>query len=431
MKLIYIKDLKKYLNNEIIIKGWVYNKRASGKNLKFINLRDGTGFTQLVLFKTDLENEQYLLDFEELTQESTIEVKGIVKEDTRTSGGFEILVKTFKLLHKAIDYPISPKEHGTAFLMENKHLWLRSKKHFASLRIRSSIIKAMRDFLDNDGFINVDSPIFTANACEGTTTLFSCDYFGEQVYLSQSGQLYAEASAMAHSKVYTFTPVFRAEKSKTRKHLTEFWMLEPEMAFYDLDMNMDLIENFVKYIVNTVLDKCKSELEILERDISKLNIVNQVFPRISYKEIASEIASKFDDFKFGDDFGAPHELYIGEKYNAPTFIYDFPKELKAFYFKSSEDIDYVRGCDLIGPEGAGELVGGGQREDDYDKLLEKIKDHNLDINAFSWYLDLRKYGSVTHSGFGIGLERTVAWICGSHHLREVVAFPRLLNNIKP
>jgi len=432
MTWIYIKDLKNNEEKEVLLKGWVLNKRASSKNLKFINLRDGTGFTQCVLFKNDLKDEKYLNEFEVLSQETSLEVEGIVKADKRSSGGYEILVKSFKVIHIAQDYPISPKEHGTAFLMEHKHLWLRSKKHFASLVVRAKVIKAMRDYLDNSGFISVESPIFTSNACEGTTTLFSCDYFGEPVYLSQSGQLYAEASAMAHSKVYTLTPAFRAEKSKTRKHLTEFWMLEPEMAFYDLDMNMDLIENFIKYVVNTVVNECSNELEILERDINKLNIINQVFPRVSYKEIAEELASKFDDFKIGDDFGAPHEAYIGEKYNAPTFVYNFPKDLKAFYFKRClEDENYVRGCDLIGPEGSGELVGGGQREDDYNKLLGYIHEHKLSADAFSWYLDLRKYGSVPHAGFGIGIERTVAYICGSHHLREVVAFPRMLNHIKP
>lgn len=432
MAWVYIENLNKHIGETVILKGWVYNLRASGKNLKFLTLRDGTGLVQCVLFRTDLDDEKYMLESDSLTQETSIEIIGLVKEDKRGVGGVEINVKSFKVLQIAVDYPITPKEHGSSFLMENKHLWLRSKKHNATMRVRARVIKAMRDYLDADGFISMESPIFTANACEGTTTLFSCDYFGEPVYLSQSGQLYAEASAMAHGKVYTFAPAFRAEKSKTRKHLTEFWMLEPEMAFYDLEMDMNLIENFIKYIVETVLRDCKNELEILERDITKLDSVKNAFPRVSYKEIATELAGKFEDFKFGDDFGAPHEAYIGEKYKAPTFVYNFPKEFKAFYFKRCEDDEnFVRGCDLIGPDGAGELVGGGQREENYEKLLSYINEHGLNVKDFSWYLDLRKYGSVPHSGFGIGVERTVAWICGSHHLREVIAFPRMLNHINP
>lgn len=429
---VYIENLSKHIGETVLLKGWVYNLRASGKNLKFLTLRDGTGLVQCVLFRTDLDEEKYMIESDALTQESSIEIVGLVKEDKRGIGGVEINVKSFKILQIAVDYPITPKEHGSSFLMENKHLWLRSKKHNATMRVRARVIKAMRDFLDADGFISMESPIFTANACEGTTTLFSCDYFGEPVYLSQSGQLYAEASAMAHGKVYTFAPAFRAEKSKTRKHLTEFWMLEPEMAFYDLDMNMVLIENFIKYIVETVLRDCKNELEVLERDISKLDCIKNAFPKVTYKEIATELAEHFEDFKVGDDFGAPHEVYIGEKYKAPTFIYNFPKEFKAFYFKRCyDDENFVRGCDLIAPDGAGELVGGGQREENYDLLLGYINEHGLNVKDFSWYLDLRKYGSVPHSGFGIGVERTVAWICGSHHLRETIAFPRMLNHINP
>jgi len=311
-------------------------------------------------------------------------------------------------------------------------LWLRSRKQHAAMRVRARIIKAMRDYLDNHGFISMESPIFTSNACEGTTTLFKCDYFGEPAYLSQSGQLYGEASAMAQGKIYVFGPVFRAEKSKTRRHLTEFWMLEPEMPFYDLDMNMELIEDFLEYVVQTVLKECAEELKTLERDTSKLEKIKKPFPKITYKEAVEMLVPQFPDFVVGGDFGAPHETFIAEKFEKPVFVYNFPKEFKAFYFKRCEDDpNYVRGCDLLAPEGYGEIVGGGQREDDIEKLRSYLKEHNLNEDTFSWYMDLRKYGSVPHSGFGIGIERTVLWLCGLEHVRESNPFPRMLNTLRP
>lgn len=430
MNWVYIKDLKKHIGKEVTLKGWVYNTRASSKKIKFLILRDGSGLLQCVLFKGETD-DKYLDEFDTLTQETSVVVVGTVKEDARSIGGVELGVKSYEVISKSIDYPISHKEHGVPFLMENRHLWLRSRKQHATIRIRARIIKAMRDFLDNNGFTGIESPILTPNSCEGTSTLFSCDYFGEKAFLSQSGQLYAEATAMAHGKVYTLGPTFRAEKSKTRRHLTEFWMLEPEMAFYDLDMDMALIEEFVEYVVSVVLKDCKIELEILERDISKLEKVKAPFPKISYTEAADILEKECPDFKRGDDFGAADETTISSKFDKPVFVYDFPKEIKSFYFKRTKDGKYARGCDLLAPEGFGEIVGGSQREDDYDTLVKYLKEANLNPEDYAWYLDLRKYGSVPHSGFGIGIERTVAWICGTHHVRETIAFPRMLNNLRP
>ena len=429
MSWVYINELKKHVGEEVLVKGWVYNTRAS-KNIKFIIVRDGTGLLQSVVVRGEAE-DRCLDNFEELTQETSLEVVGVVKDEPRAPGGVELAVKTFNVIGKSTDYPITPKEHGPAFLMENRHLWLRSRKQNAIMKVRARTIKAMRDFLDSRGFIGMESPILTPNSCEGTSTLFACDYFGEQAFLTQSGQLYAEASAMAHGKVYTFGPTFRAEKSKTRRHLTEFWMLEPEMAFYDLDMNMDLIEEFVEYVVQTVVADCKESLEVLERDVSKLECVKRPFPRISYLEAADILEKEAPDFERGGDFGAGHETIISEKFGKPVFVYDFPTAIKAFYFKKSSDPNYARGCDLLAPEGFGEIVGGGQREENYDKLVEDINKHGLNMADYQWYLDLRKYGSVPHSGFGIGVERTVGWICGVHHIREAIPFPRTINNLRP
>lgn len=429
MDWVYIKDLKNNVGKEVKLKGWVYNTRGS-KKIKFLILRDGTGLLQCVLFKGEVD-EKYFEDFDNLTQETSVIITGNVRKEDRAPGGFELGLTSFEVIYKSKDYPITPKEHGVNFLMENRHLWLRSKKQHAIMRVRARIIKAMRDFLDDRGFVGLESPILTPSACEGTSTLFKCDYFGEEAFLSQSGQLYAEATAMAHGKVYTFGPTFRAEKSKTRRHLTEFWMLEPEMAYYDLDMNMDLIEKFVEYVVQTTAKDCKNELETLERDVSKLENVKAPFPRISYKEAADILEKECDDFVRGGDFGAGHETIISSKYDRPVFIYDFPKEIKAFYFKKSKDPKYVRGCDLIAPEGVGEIVGGGQREEDFDTLMKAINDHKLNPDDYYWYLDLRKYGSVIHSGFGIGIERTVSWICGVPHVRETIPFPRTINTLRP
>ncbi len=429
MKWVYIKDLKGYLGQDVVVKGWVYNLRVS-KNIKFIIVRDGTGLLQSVVVKAEV-SEELFNSIEELTQEASLEINGTVKDCERAPGGVELAVKGFKLVGKSIDYPITPKEHGTPFLMENRHLWLRSKKQHAIMRVRARTIKAMRDYLDSNGFLGLESPILSASSCEGTSTLFACEYFGEMAYLSQSGQLYAEATAMAHGKVYTFGPTFRAEKSKTRRHLTEFWMLEPEMAYYDLDMNMDLIENFVSYVVQTVLKECKDDLVVLERDTSSLERVKAPFPRISYSEAADILEKECPDFIRGEDFGAAHETAISQRYDRPVFVYDFPKVIKGFYFKESKDPNFVRGCDLLAPEGFGEIVGGGQREDDVNKLLEGLEHHGLNQDDYKWYLDLRRYGTVPHSGFGIGVERTVGWICGVHHIRETIPFPRTINNLRP
>ncbi len=429
LKWVYIKDLKGYLGQDVVVKGWVYNLRVS-KNIKFIIVRDGTGLLQSVVVKAEV-SEELFNSIEELTQEASLEINGTVKDCERAPGGVELAVKGFKLVGKSIDYPITPKEHGTPFLMENRHLWLRSKKQHAIMRVRARTIKAMRDYLDSNGFLGLESPILSASSCEGTSTLFACEYFGEMAYLSQSGQLYAEATAMAHGKVYTFGPTFRAEKSKTRRHLTEFWMLEPEMAYYDLDMNMDLIENFVSYVVQTVLKECKDDLIVLERDTSSLERVKAPFPRISYSEAADILEKECPDFIRGEDFGAAHETAISQRYDRPVFVYDFPKVIKGFYFKESKDPNFVRGCDLLAPEGFGEIVGGGQREDDVNKLLEGIEHHGLNQDDYKWYLDLRRYGTVPHSGFGIGVERTVGWICGVHHIRETIPFPRTINNLRP
>ena len=347
-------------------------------------------------------------------------------------GGYEIGVKNIDVHQVAEEYPISPKEHGTSFLMDNRHLWIRSKRQNAILKVRHQVIKACRDFYDNRGFTLVDTPIFTANACEGTSNLFEVDYFERSAYLTQSGQLYSEATAAALGKVYCFGPTFRAEKSKTRRHLTEFWMCEPEMAYYDLDENMDLAEEFVEYVVQWCLEHCKDELETLERDISKLEKMKAPFPRITYDEAAKILADNGVDFKYGSDFGGTDETIISEKFDRPVMVHRWPAETKAFYMKRDEENDNLAlGVDMLAPEGYGEIIGGGQREDDLAILENRIKEHDLDMKDFEWYLDLRKYGSVPHSGFGLGIERTVAWITGSKHIRETIPFPRTLARLEP
>ena len=425
----YIENLKDFVEKEVTVKGWVYHKRATGKNLRFIILRDGSGYLQAVLFKADVSEEIFTL-FDNLTQETAIELTGTIRKDDRSPGGVEMGVSSIKVIGESSDYPITPKEHGTAFLLENRHLWLRSKKQHAILRVRATVVKAMRDFLDNKNFLGIESPIFTGNAAEETTTLFETKYFDRYAYLSQSGQLYAEATAMAHGKVYTYGPTFRAEKSKTRRHLTEFWMLEPEMAFYHLEEDMDLIEEMLLYVVKTTLETRKEELKVLEKDTNLLETLKAPFTRLTYTEAAKEIKAEFPDYEIGKAFGAPHEIWLAGKYEHPVFVYDFPKEQKAFYFKLTPDGKFARGVDLLAPE-IGEIVGGGERETDYDRLMKEIKDFGLDEKDYKWYLDLRKYGSVPHSGFGIGIERTISWITGVHHVRETIAFPRTMNILEP
>jgi asparaginyl-tRNA synthetase len=412
------------------LKGWVYNTRGS-KKIKFLILRDGTGFCQCVYFKGDCDDQSFE-NFADLTQETSVKVTGLVKEEPRSVGGYEIAAQSFEIIAKSQDYPITPKEHGVDFLMNNRHLWLRSKRQHAVMRVRSEIINAIRSFFDDRGFTCTDSPIFTPNACEGTSTLFSTQYFDDKAYLSQSGQLYVEATAAALGKVYCFGPTFRAEKSKTRRHLIEFWMVEPEVAFNDLYDNMDLAEQFVEYIVQRTLKNKKTELEALDRDLSKLEVIKGPFPRLHYKEAVEMIQKENPDFVDGDDFGAPDETIVSSKYDKPVFVHHFPTAIKAFYMKEEpEDSKYCLSCDLLATEGYGEIIGGAQREDNLEVLEAKIKSHDLNLDDFSWYRDLRRYGSFPHSGFGLGIERTVAWICGISHVRETIPFPRLYGRLHP
>ena len=440
-----IEDLKNVEGKEVTLRGWVYNKRGKGK-LQFIILRDGTGICQCVVFKDNVSEEVFEAA-KSLTQESSLIITGMVRKDERAPGGYEIDVKDIKIVSLTHDYPITPKEHGDAFLIEHRHLWLRSSKQWAIMRVRASVIKAIRDFFDGNGFKLMDSPLLTPNACEGTSTLFETKYFDfGYAYLSQSGQLYAEASAMALGKVYTFGPTFRAERSKTRKHLTEFWMVEPEMAFFDLNDDMDLAEDLVEYIVSYVLKNNLKELDTLERDIEPLKKIKRPFYRMSYTEavdwlVANNIPLKkkvdgeeVDVFPFpwGEDFGTVQEEAIMEQFDKPCIIHRYPVEAKAFYMKRDPDNPkVVLAMDMLAPEKAGEIIGGSQREDDYDALLERIKEHNLPVEEFKWYLDLRKYGSVPHSGFGLGVERVVKWITGAKHIREVIPFPRMIYRITP
>ena len=427
MKKIWIRDIKEYDGKEVILQGWLYNKRSSGK-LHFLQLRDGTGEIQAVVFKGNVSDDVFEFA-DKITQESSIEVTGTVKKHDRSKIGYEIDAKDVKLISASVDYPITPKEHGTHFLMEHRHLWLRSLKQKAILNIRHRIIKSVRDFFDSHGFTLVDAPIFTPNACEGTTNLFETDYFDTKAYLTQSGQLYMEAAAMAVGKAYCFGPTFRAEKSKTRRHLTEFWMVEPEIAFADIYDDMDLAEEFIEYIVSEVLKHNREDLETLERDISKLENIKRPFPRITYDEAIEILHKKGNNTPWGEDFGGDEETLISEEFDKPVMIHHYPMAVKAFYMK--QEGDKAACVDVIAPEGYGEMIGGGQREDNLDKLKAKIKENGLSEEIFDWYLDLRKYGSVPHAGFGLGIERTVAWICALPHVRETIPFPRLMDRIRP
>ncbi len=440
-----IENLQSAVGQEVTLNGWVYDSTGKGK-LHFIKLRDGSGIVQCVVFKPNVAEEVFE-SARLLTQESSISITGLVKSDVRAIGGVEIDVTHIKIWQLAKEYPITPKEHGIEFLMEHRHLWLRSSRQHAIMRIRAAVVKAIRDFFDGNGFRLQDSPILTPNACEGTSTLFSTEYFDiGNAYLSQSGQLYAEATAMALGRVYTFGPTFRAEKSKTKRHLTEFWMVEPEMAFFDLNDDMDLAEDMVEYIVQFILKTCQPELKTMGRDISKLEAVRRPFHRMSYTEAVEwlnknnvKLNRKNPDgtesqhnFPWGEDFGAPQEEAIMSQFDKPCIIHRYPTEVKAFYMKRDPENDkVVLAMDMLAPEGAGEIIGGSQREDNYDLLLERIKHENLPEEAFQWYLDLRKYGSVPHSGFGLGLERTVKWISGAEHIRETIPFPRMIYRIVP
>ncbi|MFQ5341996.1 MAG: asparagine--tRNA ligase [Anaerolineae bacterium] len=428
-----IDHIAGHVGQEITLKGWVYNKTDKGR-LQFILLRDGTGIIQCVVFKKNVSPEAWEAGTS-LTQESSLVVTGTVRADERAPGGYEIDVSDLEAVHIAeLGYPIQPKEHGTGFLMERRHLWIRTPRQNAVLRVRATVIRAIRGWLDDHGFLNMDTPILTPAAVEGTTTLFETDYFGEPAYLTQSGQLYNEANIMAFGKVYCFGPTFRAEKSKTRRHLTEFWMVEPEMAYADLEDYMDVAEQMVTYTVQTTLEKHRDLLTaVLERDVSRLEAVQPPFPRISYDE-AVEILHQngFEDFEWGDDFGAPHETVISAQFDRPVFVYHYPSQCKAFYMEAVEGRPEVcRSADLLAPEGYGEIIGGGQRAAGVELLEQRIEEHNLPREAYEWYLDLRRYGSVPHSGFGLGVERTVAWICGIEHVRETIPFPRMLEKIYP
>lgn len=425
-----VRNLGQHVGESATVQGWVETTRGHGK-VAFIVVRDGTGIVQCVLLKNQLEPELWGL-FDEVTHESSVRVTGQVRADARAPGGHELTVESFEIVHTAEDYPIQPKEHGVDFLLDHRHLWLRSTQQRAILRVRNEVEKAIIDFFHDRGFVRIDTPIITGAIGEGGAALFEIDYFEEKAYLAQTGQLYVEAAAAAFGKVYCFGPTFRAEKSKTRRHLTEFWMVEPEVAWADSEANMKLQEEFVSYIVGRALEKCRAELEILERDTSPLEKVTGPFPRISYTEAIERLQARGSEIEWGADLGAPDETMIAEDFDKPVFIYNYPKEAKAFYMKENPDDPRTVLCnDLIAPEGYGEIIGGSQREDDYERLRARIREEGLPEDAYGWYLDLRKYGSFPHSGFGLGLERTVAWITGRPHIREMIPFPRMLHRIYP
>lgn len=426
-----ITEVSKFVGQEVTIGAWIANKRSSGK-IAFLQLRDGTGFIQGVVVKGEVE-EEIFQKAKSITQETSLYVSGIVREDERSPFGYELGVTNINVIHESVDYPITPKEHGTEFLMDHRHLWLRSKRQHAVMKIRNEIIRSTYEFFNKEGFVKVDPPILTGSAPEGTSELFQTKYFDEDAYLSQSGQLYMEAAAMALGKVFSFGPTFRAEKSKTRRHLIEFWMIEPEMAFYDFEDNLNVQEQYVSYVVQSVLENCTLELKTLGRDTSVLEKIKAPFPRISYDDAISFLHEQgFDEIKWGDDFGAPHETAIAEAYDKPVFITHYPTSLKPFYMQPDATREDVVLCaDLIAPEGYGEIIGGSQRIHDAELLKQRLEEHGLEMDAYKWYLQLREFGSVPHSGFGLGLERTVAWISGVEHVRESIPFPRLLNRLYP
>jgi len=443
-EVVRIENIARYVGQEVTLQGWLYNRTDKGK-LQFLQVRDGTGFIQCVVFQKDVPEEVFAAATR-LTQESSLIVTGGVRQDPRAPSippGYELSVTDLKVVQIADEYPIQPKEHAVDFLLDHRHLWIRSRRQWAVLRVRATVLRAIRDWLDSHGFINMDTPIITPAACEGTTTLFQTDYFGEPAYLSQSGQLYNEANIYAFGRVYCFGPTFRAEKSKTRRHLTEFWMVEPEIAFCDLDQLMEIEEQFVTYIVQTCLRERAQELAVLERDTRPLEKVEPPFPRISYDEaldILARIREETEDdelrellkIEWGDDFGSPHETELTKRFEKPVFVYGYPTRAKAFYMEPWPGRPEVcKSVDLLAPEGYGEIIGGSERISDPDLLVQRLKEWNLPREAFEWYIDLRRYGSVPHSGFGLGVERTVAWICGIDHLREAIPFPRTLKRVYP
>jgi len=430
MAVVYIEDIARYVGQEVRVRGWVRTHRSSGK-VQFLTVRDGTGDLQAVVSKGVVGEEQFAQSAS-LTQESSLILTGTVKADKRAQGGYELEVTRIEPIQIAEPYPIQPKEHGVGFLMEHRHLWLRSSRQHAILRIRHEIIRACRNFFDDRGFVLVDAPIFTPNACEGTTTLFQTDYFDDKAYLTQSGQLYSEATAAAFGKVYCFGPTFRAEKSKTRRHLMEFWMVEPEVAFAELPEMMDLAEALLSFIVGRVLETRRAELAVLERDTSKLDRVVSPFPRISYDEAVSLLQKKGNPIQPGDDFGGDEETMLSNEFDRPVIVHRYPRAIKAFYMQNDPARPDLALCmDVLAPEGYGEIIGGGQRIHEQDKLLARIQEHKLPEEAFRWYVDLRRYGSVPHAGFGMGIERVIAWICGLDHVRETIPFPRMLYKLYP
>jgi asparaginyl-tRNA synthetase len=428
---VYIEDIGTHEGEEVTIKGWLHNRRSSGK-IHFLILRDGSGFIQAVMSKAAVGDEMFKAA-DHLSQETSVIVTGTARADTRAPSGYEIDVKTLQVVGESHDFPITPKEHGVDYLLDRRHLWLRTERQTAILRIRHEVIDAVRAFFNSRGFILTDTPIFTPAACEGTTTLFPVEYFDDQkAYLTQSGQLYLESMAMALGRVYSFGPTFRAEKSKTRRHLTEFWMVEPEMAYASLDDVMDLAEDLVVFVVSRVLEKRRRELTIIERDITKLESVRKPFPRITYDAAVKSLQAKGLPIEWGGDFGGPDETTLSEQYDRPVMVSRYPSAVKAFYMKPDpERPELALGVDMLAPEGYGEIIGGGERLADLDLLLQRIKEHDLPQDSFEWYLDLRRYGTVPHGGFGMGIERVVAWICKLEHVRETIPYPRMLYRLYP
>jgi asparaginyl-tRNA synthetase len=430
MEYTYIENIADFVDKEVEIRGWVYNKRSSGK-IQFLMVRDGTGIIQGVATEKDTEPESFTI-MGNLDQESSVIVRGRVREDKRAPIGYELSIGSVEVVGGSKDYPITPKSHGVDFLLQNRHIWIRSSKQWAILRIRAEVVKAVEDYLWKKGFMRFDAPIFTPSACEGTTTLFEVDYFGEPAYLSQSGQLYCEATAAAFGRVYCFGPAFRAEKSKTRRHLTEFWQVEPEIAYAHLDDSIELAGGMIEYLIERVLINRKRELEVLERDLSLLERVKAPFPRIRYEDAVKKVNELGESMNFGEDFGAPQETVIGKNYDSPVVVTHFPGEIKAFYMRREPgNEELTLSFDILAPEGYGEIVGGGEREFEEEKLKREIKERGLGEDAFKWYVDLRKYGSVPHAGFGLGIERTVAWLCGISHIRQTIPFPRTLGRVYP
>ncbi|HDR91171.1 MAG TPA: asparagine--tRNA ligase [candidate division Zixibacteria bacterium] len=431
-KRFYIRDAKDYTGQEVTIRGWVYNKRGHGK-VKFLILRDGTGLMQAVIVQGECDDESFAR-FDELTQESSVIVTGTIREEARSVGGYELGLKSLQIVQIAEEYPIQPKEHGAEFLLDNRHLWLRSRLQWAAIRVRDNVVHAIRDYMRDEGYVLIDTPILTGAIGEESGTLFSVEYFDlGQAYLAQTGQLYLEAAMFAHNKVYDFGPTFRAEKSKTRRHLTEFWMVDVETAFVDNDENMDIQEEFIKGVVQRAIASSTAELEILERDPeSIMKSISKPFARLSYDETIEFLKSKDFEIEHGQDIGGAAETILSDNFETPVFIYDYPKAIKAFYMKEHPSRpDLVKCSDLIAPEGYGEIIGGSQREDDIDKLVARIRADKLPEEAYSWYLDLRRYGSVPHAGFGLGVERMVAWMTGIKHVREVIPFPRMIYRLNP